>query len=473
MSLSEQITQLKKQKWVDLHGLISCAMTHLSTAGPCTSISLLGRGSYSHVYKLVFTDGNQIAASISNHDEEDFNPRAKCSEIETMRFVRDSGLYPDIPVPRVYAFDTTFNNPAGAPYVLMDVVQGQTLHHVSDDNNDLRGLDALPREQQLSIVRSLAKLKASLLKPVPFDTIGSITTTAQGDHVVGPLMTITQRCLGGPFKSIEDLWRDRIEDSIIHALQEWSGEEKDDDLTFYLSDFHCTPQTFSEIVQLLSALIPHFTIPPPYTTLCLHHPDLALRNIFFDDTKITGVIDWGGAQILPLLLTARYPDDIMSTADEPFERPGHPDEDWHSVPNDWTSIGDRSQFPVAFRGKESEPFDFAPRARAMVGRFYLRTYFSACIAETTTDLSRATIFKDAPYYLKFHETVCGGWSAWVRHQAWIKETYWRLRLAGGQEGMLIIGPNVYKGSVQALVRDLGALEEEPPAEEPAKNDEFD
>ncbi|RDB26747.1 hypothetical protein Hypma_005363 [Hypsizygus marmoreus] len=123
MSLSEQIAQLRKKEWVDLHGLISCANIHLSTAGPCMSISF-DRGSFNHVYKLVFTDDTHIAASVSNHDGEDFNPEAKRSEIETMRFVRESGLYPDIPVPREYAFDTTFDNPAGALYILMDVLQG-------------------------------------------------------------------------------------------------------------------------------------------------------------------------------------------------------------------------------------------------------------------------------------------------------------------------------------------------------------
>lgn len=479
--LTEQISKLRKKKWVNLQGLIDCSTAHLSSAGSspsCLSISLLGRGSYNSVYRLVFTDGTRLAASISNHDEEDFNAQAKQSEIETMKFVPESGLYPDIPIPKVYAWDTTFDNPVGAPYVLMDVVQGEKLEGL-EDNNGLRGLDTLPYAQQLSIVKTLAKLKASLSKPVPLDKIGSITTdAARKSHFVGPLMTLTQGCLGGPFKSAQELWRSRLESEILHAVQEWCNLEEDQ-LSTSLSEPKCTPQTFAELFQSLSSLIPHFKIPQAYSSLVLHHPDLALRNIFFDkeslssdQPKITGVIDWGGAQILPLMLTAQYPDDLMTTADDPFPRPEHPDENWRTVPSDWTSIGDATQWPTAFRGQD-DPVDYAPRVSAMVRRFYLRTYFSACYAEQLhllhgdADLAHATLFENAPYYLKFHETVCGGWTSWVEHADWIRETYWRLRALTGQgtgEESLIIGPNVYRGSVKPVVCDLGIFEESPSSE---------
>lgn len=103
--LTEQISKLRKKKWDNLQGLVDCSTLYLSTASgscpSCLSISLLGRGSYNTVYRLVFNDDTQLAACVSNHDEEDFNVQAKQSEIETMKFVRESGLYPDIPVPSV------------------------------------------------------------------------------------------------------------------------------------------------------------------------------------------------------------------------------------------------------------------------------------------------------------------------------------------------------------------------------------
>jgi len=62
-SLSSQISPLLKSDWVDLGGLISCVAEVLSKP-PCTSISSLGHGSYNYVYKLVFSDDTEIAASI-------------------------------------------------------------------------------------------------------------------------------------------------------------------------------------------------------------------------------------------------------------------------------------------------------------------------------------------------------------------------------------------------------------------------
>jgi len=470
LDLPEQISRLRKKAWVNLQGLIDCSTTHISSPASrpsCSSISLLGLGSYNTVYQLDFIDGTRVAASVSNHDDEDFNPQAKQSEIATLKFVRASGLYPDIPVPKVHGWDVTFNNPACAPYVVMDVVQGKSLQGLQGENG-LHGLDTLPGAQQLSIVRTLAKLKVSLSRPVPFEKVGSIAGPEGGVYCVGPLMTLTQGCLGGPFKSADELWRSCLEQEMLHAVQEWCNFEEDQ-LSTSFSEPSCTPQTFSELFQLLSPLIPHFKIPQAYNSLVLHHPDLALRNIFFDEEsltsdqpKITGVIDWGGAQILPLMLTAQYPEDLMTSADDPFPLPDHPDENWHTVPADWTSIGDATRWPRAFN-RIDEPVDYAPRVRTMVRRFYLRTHFSACYAEQLhrlhgdTDLSRATLFADAPYYLKFHETICGGWTNWVEHASWIRETYWRLRAIAGQKtdkDSLIIGPNVYRGSIEPAILDL-------------------
>ncbi|KAG2159573.1 kinase-like domain-containing protein [Suillus bovinus] len=433
----------------------------------CQSIQLLGRGSYNTVYKLVFTDGTEIAASVSVHDEEDFNPEAKLSEIATMQFVRTSGSYPGIHVPQVHAWDITFSNPAGAPYVLMDVVHGRRLDNLINDDNKLRGLDGMSEVQQLAVTKSLAKLQSTLSAPVPFDKIGSITLNNEGSFIIGPLFTITQQNLGGPYQSLTDLWKARLEHEILHALREWSRLETDQ-LSQSLSEPKCTPQIFSELLQLLASLIPHFVPLSSYLPLVLHHPDLALRNIFFDpndDTKITGLIDWGGAQVLPLMLTAKFPDDLNSTGEDPCERPGIPDEGWNTVPHDWTSFGDTSEWPDVFRGPNDQ-VDLTIRASAMIKRYYLRQHFGLYFAQENHDrcgdynLGRAMLFAHAPYYLKFHEIITGGWTSFVDHAEWIRETYWRLNAVkqDGQSTGLIIGPNVYRSSMEKSVFDLNIFE---------------
>lgn len=54
-----------------------------------------------------------------------------------------------------------------------------------------------------------------------------------------------------------------------------------------------------------------------------YHPELALCNVIFDsidDTKIAGLIYWGGAQSVLLILTAKFPSDLISMGDDPRER---------------------------------------------------------------------------------------------------------------------------------------------------------
>ena len=111
-------------------------------------MSLLGRGSYNFVYRLQFEDGSDVAASISKDDEKDFNPSAKLSEISTMRYVWESQeLYPQIPVPKIHVWDLSFNNPIGAPYVLMEVSRGVSLSLRADDG--LKGLNSMTFADQL------------------------------------------------------------------------------------------------------------------------------------------------------------------------------------------------------------------------------------------------------------------------------------------------------------------------------------
>ncbi|KIJ36686.1 hypothetical protein M422DRAFT_260780 [Sphaerobolus stellatus SS14] len=172
----------------------------------------------------------------------------------------------------------------------------------------------------------------------------------------------------------------------------------------------------SENCSKYSAMIPYFTPLEAYTSLVFQHPDLALRNVSFDEndfTKITGVVDWGGAQILPLILTAHFLGDLLSTGNDPCSRPDYPDEAWRTVLHDWTSLGDTSLWPKCFRSSD-EPVDLSPIGATMIKRYHFRQYFGACFSRHmtelhgNTDLSHAIVFKDATYYLKFHEVIISG-----------------------------------------------------------------
>ncbi|KAF5326604.1 hypothetical protein D9611_000883 [Ephemerocybe angulata] len=375
-----------------------------------------------------------------------------------MRFVRESGLYPDVSVPQVYAWNTIFESPAGAPYVLMDFIKGKAFDLAArHDSGWYRGLRAVPESQQVALVKAMARLKASLSKPVPFTEIGSLVVDSSGTFSVGPLMAIHGESLGGPYKSVEDMWHESHEECLLGGIEECCDRTEESFLSFE----RFTPHDLMDRYQKLSALIPHFKIPEPYTPLVLHHPDLALRNIFFDeesllsdDPKVACVIDWSGAQILPLMLASCFPLDMMTTpiCQDPAEGA------WYSVPYDSTYFGDPDENEAA-----------AKRIRCEIRLFYLRGLFGAHYGQQIvklhqdSDLPRATVYLDAQYYLKFHEVMMGGFHGWIIHRRWISETYWRLQMmptgnsASGER--LVIGPDVYRSTIEPAVVDLGLLEE--------------
>ncbi|KAF5326219.1 hypothetical protein D9611_000885 [Ephemerocybe angulata] len=483
LPLDEQhLSSLPQAKRFNLRGLIDCSTGHLSerqskvggdiSSLVCLSISFLGRGDFNYVYRLEFSDGTQLAASVSSASEQDYSPAAKESEIATMRFVRESGLYPDVSVPQVYAWNTIFESPAGVPYVLMDFIKGTAFNlAVRDDDSDpgwYRGLRAVPESQQVALVKAMARLKASLSKPVPFTEIGSLVVDSSGTFSVGPLMAVDGESLGGPYKSVEDMWRESHEECLLGGIEECCDRTEESFTPFE----RFTPHDFMDRYQKLSALIPHFKIPEPYTPLVLHHPDLALRNIFFDeesllsdDPKVACVIDWSGAQILPLMLASCFPLDMVSTPSNPLEGPA--ERTWYSVPYDSTYFRDTDKTMVQERDSLRE----AKRYRCEIRLFYLRGLFGAHYGQQIvklhqdSDLPRATVYLDAQYYLKFHEVMMGSFHEWIVHRRWISETYWRLRMmptgksASGER--LVIGPNVYRSTKEPAVVDLGLLEDTP------------
>ena len=510
--VAAQIAELPEEKWMDLRGLVNCATFNLSqrlaknpdssqSSIVCESISHIGSGSYNHVYRLDFSDGTKLAASVSQDKEGVFCPEAKESEIATMKFVRESGMYPEVPVPEVFAWDTTFKNPVKAPYVLMDFVDGAVIDNSRVEKSDpfIHKFDVYPETRQLAIVKALARLKAALSRPVSFTQLGSIVSTTSttsptlGGYSIGPFMTVGQRSdqehLGGPYDTPEEMWYALLERRMLHALQNWCSLETenihDPDSAFPVN---LTPRAFSEMFRFLTALIPHFKLPPPYNSLVLHHPDFAFRNILFDKAslssgtpKVVGVVDWSGAQILPLMLTAIFPGDLFSNDTTPF-RPLYKNpperylQSWKSVPYDWTSIGDPSKYPDEADEWEGNPeVDYKPALTVQVRRFYLRTYFTSCYASQMyalhgdSNLARATLYSDATYYLKFHEILCTDVQSWFSAEDWVRETYWRLRLkppstsreGGSNDGPpLVVGPNVYHGKVGKPIMDLRMFAEE-------------
>ncbi|KAJ1554621.1 Phosphotransferase enzyme [Nowakowskiella sp. JEL0078] len=400
---------LRKSKWVTLTGLVHS-------------------GTFKFVYQITFSDNSKYAVAVSRSYEEDFSLDAFESEVATMEYIRVSGLYPNVPVPKVYAFSLTFKNPVGAPYIIMDVVNGRVLRNEE--------LNELPRDKQLLVVRRLAEIKSALSIPCGFSQIGCITydnsrcecgnvegpqlektqswemqttddiTTREindigeqnvekkeGKFVIGPFLylefdginleNIVQK--SGPHNSLHDLWSCLLERASLFALENWT--QLDNDNIVFMLGQQGTPQLFKELSISLASMVSRLSrsknIPQDYMTLCLHHSDFAIRNVMFDESfNVCGVIDWSMTVILPVIVTSICPLDLHSTPDEPFKISDPLPDAWKLVSFDWTNLGDRNRYPTVFtvpRGTtEQQQVDIARKVSEEISKFYLRSYFATC-----------------------------------------------------------------------------------------------
>lgn len=234
-----------------------------------------------------------------------------------MQYLHASPLY-NIPVPRVFAWDLTYDNPVGAPYVLREVVTGMNM---SEDGRFYQ----LNSEDKIKVIRELALVQAELSKPSEFDRIGclyrrDVCAPGESEFYVGklsmPRATDDDDDLRGPYASLPELWQARIEHETLAAIHSITADppspQQPPSPPSASPPPPPNPQEFGELLQLLSGMTSLFTPPKELSRLCVHHSDLALRNVLFDDKtlKITGVIDWEFASIQPLVVSGRFPNDL-------------------------------------------------------------------------------------------------------------------------------------------------------------------
>ncbi|RPB01099.1 hypothetical protein L873DRAFT_1677853 [Choiromyces venosus 120613-1] len=214
----------------------------------------------------------------------------------------------------------------------------------------------LKSQDKMKVIRELALVQAELSKPSEFTKIGSIYHRGKdkSEFYVGEL--ISAACgedfpeedeeavpSKGPYSSLPELWQARLERETLLAIRNWSSSTSEPSKTSLSSPSKANPQQFGEVLQLLSGLTSLFTPPQELSTLCIHHSDLAIRNVLFDEKtlKITGVIDWEFAAVVPLVITGRFPNDLGWEGNE-FARSlgklGNAAEQWNHHYYDWTSL---------------------------------------------------------------------------------------------------------------------------------------
>lgn len=254
-------------------------------------------GSFNLAFVIVFSDDVKWIARVPGSGVSSFGQleaQRLISSIRTTTLIRSCT---SIPIPEVFTWELSRDNPVRVPYHLESFVAGKPLSE--------RWTSQFSGEEptRIKILRNLAGLM-SQLHILPFDRIGSLASESNNafqhvDAIIRMNYDLDEMFEGGsvwgtvslfgPFKSTKAYLLAMLDDpKEVPKEQDW---------------------TKAELCLLRQAIdsIPRSLDTPQ--TFSLGHPDFNYQNIFTNDEgEITGLIDWDGVHTLPRALGfARYP----------------------------------------------------------------------------------------------------------------------------------------------------------------------
>lgn len=249
-------------------------------------------GSYHAVFPIKFEDGARWilkVPAVGTTDHFDSSSAAALkSEALTMRLIRKNTT---IPVPEVFAFDSSIDNVLGVPFVLMSFAEGVSAYDAWFDKS-IAQEDLQARRKQI-----LGDLAAAMIQfdqfafrtggvPV-FDEDGAITD-------IGPMRCVDHQRMLARLKT-----DDEDETPLYYTTGPFSSPR-----AFYrhaIDREELPPQLVHQGVQKLLRLflewIPEFQVETPFV---LTHPDLNFQNILVSpEGRLQSLIDWDGVKAVP------------------------------------------------------------------------------------------------------------------------------------------------------------------------------
>ncbi|KAJ5098990.1 hypothetical protein N7532_005991 [Penicillium argentinense] len=290
------------------------------------SLKKLAEGGFNRSFLITMANGLRFVARIPYPVTE---PKSLvvASEVATMDFLRSHGF----PVPLVFGYSTTAENPAETEYIFMELVEGTNLGDVWFE---------LDEKERTTVVTRLVQLEARLFA-LRFPAGGSIyyCDDVPDEHrrvlIEGSSSISAKQFCIGPDTSYRLWFGKRLNLSAergpyrdtFEALAAGATKEIE-----YLEKFGKPVQPFQRlrreaydykaqspldhIANLKKYLVLAPQLVPKETPLCrpvLRHPDLQPNNVIVtSDLQIKGLIDWQHSKILPLFLQGGTPLSIQS-----------------------------------------------------------------------------------------------------------------------------------------------------------------
>lgn len=147
-----------------------------------STMEKLDEGGFNRIFLITMRDGFQMIARIPYPVTQ---PKffAVASEAATMAFLRASGL----PVPKVYGYSPTGDNPAKTEYIFMEFVRGTKLTDV---------WETLKEADIISVLHQLVALE-SLIMSKPFPAGGSLYYVEDLEKIAGSEKIVPMSSLNG------------------------------------------------------------------------------------------------------------------------------------------------------------------------------------------------------------------------------------------------------------------------------------
>ena len=262
---------------------------------PCKVDPNPARGSFNLVFFLNFDDGKswvlKLPANGHSRCWDDFAAGALASEAFTMRWIREKTT---IPVPGVYGFDTSMNNPIGCPYIMMECIKGQSLYH------GWFNPQASPARLEQFRARALQTIAAAMvqLHNFRFHTSGSLRFGVNGvphgfqSAKVVDFLGTAARPQDNPSLDAMFTKKGPFKDPMEFLLFNLNRRESMCDDNAGVRGLHESLRLFTQWT-----LEPVSGGPLPFV---LGHRDFDLQNILVrEDGTLCGILDWDGVSAVP------------------------------------------------------------------------------------------------------------------------------------------------------------------------------
>ncbi|KAF2501692.1 hypothetical protein BU16DRAFT_451729 [Lophium mytilinum] len=224
------------------------------------------------ILELAFSDTVYWVARIPYRTVDADTKTMLLSEIATMKTIRQRTT---IPVPMVFDFEMSKDQPFGYPYVLMECIDGRSL----DNGMAL----SIPPQHRIKVARQFANVFVEL-QNLTFDRIGRLWCGENADQAI-EIIPMAWHHSPGP-----------LETSFEYFYNQRQGENRE------IMTLHPHDPDWRTACWVLKTALAHIIIEDrirgPFP-LC--HLDLHYGNLLFDDEyNLTGVIDWSSAQAAPI-----------------------------------------------------------------------------------------------------------------------------------------------------------------------------